>query len=238
MQERYLGDSHDFVKYSLLRFLGSQMGLGIGINWYLTCPDALSIAAEAGHGEKRQHLSGRDWSWDDDLKARLSIFGASECRSFETLADSGALPAGTMLFDDPVPSIELRPEWNAQALERLREANLVFLDPDVGLEVQSMTAATSKRYAFFREVAAYRSAGKIAVTIQFARQCDPIKRAQAVRARLAMTFPEDERLPVLRARTSPNVLFIFSSPVSLQDQLSQAVHAFAAQGPAKLEIIS
>ena len=238
MQERYLGDSHDFVKYSLLRFLASSMSLRLGINWYLTCHQELSVAAESGHGEKRHHLLQRDWSWDDDLKERLAVFKAPERRSLKALDDCGVLPPGTLTFADPVPPYARRAEWSATALERMHDADLMFLDPDVGMQVQSMTTGSSSRYAFFSEIAEIRDAGKIAVAIQFARQCDPVERARSVRGKLAAMFPEDERLPVLRARTTPNVLFLFSAPVSLHDVLRRNIHAFAALGPKRLEVVA
>ena len=34
MRERYLGDSHDFLKYALLRHQSGELGLRLGVNGY------------------------------------------------------------------------------------------------------------------------------------------------------------------------------------------------------------
>jgi len=41
MQEGYLGDSHDFLKYALLRRLHARTGMRLGVNWYRTEPEAV-----------------------------------------------------------------------------------------------------------------------------------------------------------------------------------------------------
>ena len=57
MQERYLGDSHDFLKYALLRHLSGELGLRLGVDWYLTRPESVDCPGN-NDGEKRQHLKG------------------------------------------------------------------------------------------------------------------------------------------------------------------------------------
>ncbi|HEV2488092.1 MAG TPA: hypothetical protein VGT08_21400 [Terracidiphilus sp.] len=39
MQERYLGDVHDYIKFALLRHLEKALDVRIGVNWYLTDPE-------------------------------------------------------------------------------------------------------------------------------------------------------------------------------------------------------
>ena len=38
MQERYLGDIHDFQKFIFLKFLSCAFNQKIGLNWYLVDP--------------------------------------------------------------------------------------------------------------------------------------------------------------------------------------------------------
>ena len=35
MQERYLGDIHDFKKFIFLKFLSLELNIKIGLNWFL-----------------------------------------------------------------------------------------------------------------------------------------------------------------------------------------------------------
>ena len=35
MQERYLGDIHDFMKLNFLEFISKKINKKIGLNWYL-----------------------------------------------------------------------------------------------------------------------------------------------------------------------------------------------------------
>ena len=48
MQERYLGDIHDYFKFLFLKFLSSQLDMKVGLNWYLVNP------AEIGPSELKK----------------------------------------------------------------------------------------------------------------------------------------------------------------------------------------
>ena len=39
MQERYLGNVHDYIKFALLRHLHTELKVRIGVNWYPTDPE-------------------------------------------------------------------------------------------------------------------------------------------------------------------------------------------------------
>ena len=74
MQERYLGDSHDFLKYALLRHLHRTLDIRLGVNWYLTRPEHVDKAGN-NDGEKRHHLKGGAWRGiDPDLYDVIAKF--------------------------------------------------------------------------------------------------------------------------------------------------------------------
>ena len=57
MQERYLGDVHDFYKFLFLKYLSKKLKKKIGLNWYLISPNLLGANEEKKKdGEKRNYL--------------------------------------------------------------------------------------------------------------------------------------------------------------------------------------
>ena len=228
MQERYLGDSHDFLKYALLRHLSCELGLRLGVNWYLTQPEHVDRPGN-NDGEKRHHLNGSAWrSTDPALFDTIGAFGDPAARLLKNVATWGLLPSGTTYFAEEVATTD-RAAWHSRALDALSGTDLVFLDPDNGFEVASMSARTKPKYALFDEAQAYFDAGKVVVSIQFARQCDPVARAQAVRSSLVKLCGDGALLPVVRGRVAPNILFLTLAPSELTDVLSEALTSFCGK---------
>ena len=57
MQNRYLGDIHDFLKLNFLLFLSRYSKKKVGLNWYLVDPNYLGENELAlNDGEKRNYL--------------------------------------------------------------------------------------------------------------------------------------------------------------------------------------
>lgn len=235
MQERYLGDSHDFLKYSLLRYLNAKLGLRLGVNWYLT--DKAHVDRLGNNdGEQRHHLKGGIWrEVDPELFDKIHAFDEPSNRRLANVAGWGILPSGTQFFDELLSGSD-RQDWHARSLVALAKSDLVFLDPDNGFEVRSMTKRTAPKYALYAEAAGHYRAGKTIVGIQFARQCDPIQRGYEVRERLMEWCGSQTALPILRGRLAPNLLFVTIAPDGKGVPLSNAIKAFARQF-AKAEII-
>ncbi|WP_425228383.1 hypothetical protein [Sphingomonas sp.] len=233
MQERYLGDVHDFLKYALLRHCAAMLGNAVGLNWYLTHQDAVD---PAGNGDGRQRRYRDDPSWagtDDDLRAGLAKFDGGPLAAFET---GGVLPAGTLFFGEPVPCGD-RSIWHSRALAALAGAGLVFLDPDNGFAVPSATRRRLPKYARYEEAAAYLDRGQALLAVQFARQCDVTARARASRAALLAAAREAAPLPVLRCRVSPTILIVGAAPPSVAEAVQAAMIGFAGRNVARLSLI-
>jgi len=235
LQERYLGDSHDFLKYAFLRHLHKAGGWRIGLNWYLT-HHAEVDRPDSNDGEKRHHLKGGKWqALDAELLERLRPYDIRANRRIADFERSAILPAGTRYFSELLRA-DSRPEWHARALQSLTACDLVFLDPDNGLQVKSMTARTAPKYALYGEALDYVRAGKIVVTIQFARQCDPIAKARRLRAELCAMAACDA-LPVVRGRVAPNTLYLALAPKKQTAALGKALTNFGL-GNALVELIA
>ncbi|MXX34092.1 MAG: hypothetical protein F4106_08315 [Gemmatimonadetes bacterium] len=134
MQDRYVGDIGDFVKYRLLRKIRGDRELGVA--WYLH-PDG----GPAGDGSHTAYLRDPDkWrQFDDDL---FDVLGqlVPDRRSVANIQESGVL--GEAVFADerldiakvPVPDREdWRHDWFDRTKRKLAKCDLVFADPDNGL---------------------------------------------------------------------------------------------------------
>lgn len=123
MQERYLGDSHDYIKFALLRSLQKALDLRIGVNWYLTDPE------NNRDGEQRDFLDKPEWGrLDKPLLEKLRPFRRREYRTLKNFEQEGILPANTLFYEQKVPVREDRSRWHKQALSALLNAGLIFLD--------------------------------------------------------------------------------------------------------------
>jgi hypothetical protein len=231
MQERYLGDSHDFVKYALLRHLAKVLNLTIGVNWYLTRPQDVDKASSKD-GEKRFHLNGKKWqSWNPKLFELIEGFDAPSNRTIKRLGESDILPKPTVYFSRLLSPATDRAKWHQDAITTLTKAKLIFLDPDNGFEVPSMKPRTAPKYALYAEAADYFNKNKIVVGIQFARQRSPIKLANEVVGKLRRHALNSASLPVIRGRVSPNILFFILSRPTHAKKIRQALSSFANCSP-------
>jgi hypothetical protein len=226
VQERYLGDVHDYIKFSLLRHLRETLNVRLGVNWYLTDPE------NNGDGGMRGFLE-RPAEWeclDKGLFDKLQPFRELTYRTLDNFERDEILPKNTLYYKCKVSSKDGRTKWHEHAVSELSEAGLIFLDQDNGFEVKRMNGRTHK-YAMYPEAVEYYRRGKIVVGIQFARQCDPVKRGKQIRDNLIPCSSCTTNLPVLRGHVAPNILFLTISPVNRFKAVKEALESFAAKSP-------
>ena len=160
MQDRYAGDIGDFGKLGLLRALNAA-GLSIGVNWYRTTP----LASELTRDDGRYRIPKNLFHCDVELAKALFEISQSDNpeRSVKALEEAKLID-GAVYFSELV-RIADRLEWHREAMTTLRCCDLVFLDPDNGLLVKSVSpnSARSVKYALYEEVGKYVAAGKSAV---------------------------------------------------------------------------
>jgi len=158
MQNRYAGDVGDFGKIGLLRQI-KRSELGIGVNWYL--------APDENHNADGKHIGyitdTRYNGCDDSLRNSLKEIVNGQ-RSVSALETMNLIPSAVYYHEvlhSPLRTFSRR-DWHNKALEVLRYADIVFLDPDNGLLVKSVSAgyAKSNKYVIPSEIADYFAAGK------------------------------------------------------------------------------
>ena len=135
MQNRYVGDIGDYLKLSILRALSP--GYRLGVAWWLF-PDE----AHNGDGRHVGYLNSPDqWRhFNPELFDALCHVVLSGQRNVGALQAPGLIP-GAIYADDVIPTggpiaqrLSARRAWLADVQRALEQANLLFLDPDNGLE--------------------------------------------------------------------------------------------------------
>ena len=156
MQDRYAGDIGDYGKFGLLKALQNE-GLTIGINWYRTNPIQQEFLPTGAYKQQDgRHLIPESlFQCDMKLARALSSISNGANRSVAALKSANLIP-NAKYYSDTI-SIESRKTWHEMALKTLNQVDLVFLDPDNGLLVDSVskTASNSVKYVFYEEVSDY-----------------------------------------------------------------------------------
>ncbi len=145
MQNRYFGDVGDFGKYGLLRRIsGVSAGdssdlLSLGVVWYLV--------GDESHNEDGKHTTYLDKPEEyrdcdpelfDGLKSLLDEPGPRAVSKIER-PGLELLPRNTKYVSEPLAR-EARSEWLDRAIEKVRDCDVVFLDPDRGFQPLSVQA--------------------------------------------------------------------------------------------------
>ena len=164
MQDRYAGDVGDFGKYGLLRWLcgpdGHGPALRLGVLWYRF------EDATPGDGEHISYLEpprAQEFrKCDPDLFERMGSIVHRE-RSIAAVETSGALPPGTAFFREKLvfgrrestkSRASKRLGWLEAGLRAVEHADLVFADPDNGLQVRSVKPLHAKgpKYVYYDDL--------------------------------------------------------------------------------------
>ncbi len=208
MQDRYVGDVGDFGKFGLLRALCAESHpspLNLGVVWYLVPNESHN---EDGRHTRYLKNSTRFRNCDSELydglrQLLLDDRGdvISNRRHLSTVESSGLLPFGTLFFSEPLryqagmrskDRIALRSQWLARALRVTANADVVFVDPDNGIECQSVsrTASAGPKYIFWDEIGAFAARGQTVVIYHHLNRT--LSSAEQIKM-LRLQF--DERMP-------------------------------------------
>ena len=202
MRDRYVGDVGDFGKYRLLKALCGD-DLSFGVVWYLVPDEAGN--ADGGHiGWTRQEP--RFMPCDPALFHVLYRMIERGDRSVRAVRERGVLPRGTVFYEDPLSyagmpgwgrtaigrRLEHRKAWAWDALAATRGCDVVFADPDNGLEPRAglpRQRLNGPKHAYFDELSGYLDRGQSVVVYHHLHRGAPHDRQ--VQDRLAQV---EERL--------------------------------------------
>lgn len=161
MQDRYAGDVGDFGKIGMLRQL-AKSGLRIGVNWYRTYKPEEHINADGKHiGYLNDSLfKGCD---DELLKDLRTITDGT--RSVAALENANLIPGANYYKEILRPGSDrnfFRLLWYRNSLEKFKQSDIIFCDPDNGLIVKSVSQKSIKsdKYIISDELVSYYQTGK------------------------------------------------------------------------------
>jgi len=154
MQDRYAGDVGDFGKLGLLRHLtAGTPPLRLGVLWYRVYDE--SHNNDGRHtsyltSDAKQHADLR--ACDPALATARASLVASGQRPISDLERAANLPPSTRFHSTPLDlagtAVADRPStreaWFTTALTAMQDTDIVFLDPDNGLETRSATLGARK----------------------------------------------------------------------------------------------
>lgn len=204
MKNQYFGDVNDYLKYGLLRCF-SHAGWRVGVCWMLTPDDGSS------GGGKTDYLfkGGVSWSRDPFLFDALSSAISEGAPRDVAVVERRSLIPNASFLSRAVPDDKLRRSaWFDSALDALSSCDLLFFDPDNGLEVPSKPPGVkdSTKYLYWSEVRlAWERGASLLIYQHFAHQ-----KRQAFINRLKGQLEREAAGAVVTPLKGANVLFLLA----------------------------
>lgn len=240
MQDRYVGDVGDFGKYSLLRTLAESSGLKLGVAWYRV--------PNEWHNQDGKHISyllDHKFAHCDQLLHQalrgilLDPHGAlrHSARRINAIEQAGILPPDTVFHTEPLSydrilpiqkRMAVRAAWIERALQATRGADLVFVDPDNGIECRSVSMISRKgpKYVYWSDLSQFADRGQSVLIYHHINRSNPA--AEQIRALLGQL---DTRLPQLRVsavlfRRGTCRAYFLAAQEGHYERLNNALRAF------------
>lgn len=208
MQDRYIGDAGDYGKYGLLRAVAAT-GLRLGVAWYAT---QLSGGGD-GDGSRIQYLAAPDRfrECDPDLFDALSSLVRGQRRTISEVMGAGILPPSTLYHSEPLSFVrsearrsraDRRDKWLGCLNRAVQPCNVVFADPDNGLQTASVGRLSlgGPRYAYYEDLRPMYERGQSLIVYQHATRRAPLE--DQIRARMSELARELSCSAVWAARLS------------------------------------
>ena len=206
MKNQYFGDINDYRKYGLLRALQSTGGGSLLVAWMLTPDDG------GRDGEFRSYLENRRiWAkYDPELFNGLADLPRSPSQRAVSLIERSGLLARTRYYSAVVPDGRgERDAWRENLLRAASGIDLVFLDPDNGIEVPSKPVGRkgSSKYVTWREL---RSLWKTGCSLLIYQHFPHVKHL-AFAQRLVSELGRRTGARFTEAFRTPHVLFLLAA---------------------------
>jgi len=239
LQNRYIGDVGDFGKYGLLRKIcDGTPSLKLGVVWYLTDggnetkADGKHVQYLEGvcHSHSQKRFRCCDTKLYDTLRRLLVDADGKvvpERRLITTIEGGGVLPEGTVFFGETFVhrAGTSRREWFGRAFKTTAEADVIFLDPDNGIQSQS-SRTMGPKHALWSEIEAFAKRGQTVVVYHHPHRSAPHEeQIKLLHEQFKDRMPERfETFYMLFRRGTRRVFFVAAAPPHRQvvaDRLSE-----------------
>lgn len=203
MKNRYVGDINDYRKYGLLRLLSKAGEIKIAVCWMLTPNDGRPGGGFLKYLEQPEKFRHFDPELYDQL---YYIVMRQKTRNIAVVEIAGILPSARFLPDIITDNVSRRISYFARFKNMTNGCDLVFFDPDNGIEVKSRPYGRkgSSKYVYWRELISTYSAGhSILIYQHFPR----MKRDRFIQMVVGELFVKTGAQELFSYRT-PHVLFL------------------------------
>lgn len=151
MKNKYFGDINDYKKYGLLRALTGRGEIATTVCWVLTEDDDRSDGRRIRYLEQPEKWRCHDPAVFDHLQVQVI---QRRIRKVDAIEDSDVLP--NCRFYSPLirDNVKARQRYFRELLKFAKGSQLVFFDPDNGLEIKSVPSGrkNSSKYLYWEEV--------------------------------------------------------------------------------------
>jgi hypothetical protein len=221
MQDRYVGDVGDFGKYAILRRLCGQPGeriIRLGVVWCLFPNETLT-----NDGKHISYLRDSEFAQlDADLHAALDLIVSAGQRNVAAIIECACLPTSTVFFPAPISIAEdMRPgpaerirhrdAWLETCLHQTKKCELVFFDPDNGLEVTSVPKHHPRagKYIYWNELASFwRRGHALLIYHHLNRTLSAAQQVETLTLRFAAKLDYASIIPLVYRRGSSRVFWL------------------------------
>ena len=167
MKNQYVGDNGDFTKMGLLRYIMAETNLSLGVNWYLTPDD------NKNDGNIKLFKN----NIPDTVLYNILKNAEKNISVLESLLQGAKFHNCLLDFTNSKFNRNTRDFWHKKSLEYLKSCDIVFLDPDNGLETDNISPYSNKngnKYVTYNEVADYFNKNNSTVIIYQHKTREPV----------------------------------------------------------------
>jgi len=152
MKNQYFGDINDYHKYGLLRSIQEVSKLSILFAWMLTEDDG------SNDGRRTEYLKQPEsWAVYDPILFEWlqNNVAANDHRQVSLIENAGLFQPAKFFYDLVPADARIRRDWLERLANIASKTDLVFFDPDNGIEIRSISPGlrNSKKYVFWEELA-------------------------------------------------------------------------------------
>ncbi len=205
MKNQYFGDINDYRKYGLLRCIVQAGGFRLLVAWMLTPNDDGPDGRFVSYLDDSNKWSKYDPVLFHSLKGMLA---KNQVRQVSHIEKTDLL-GGADYFSKLVPDARRERDIWSRGLNRYAQKNdLIFLDPDTGLEIKSTPFGRkdSSKYVFWREISHLWSSGKsLLIYQQF-----PHENRAAFTERMLESLSDVAAGAFVEAFSTPYVVFLLA----------------------------
>ncbi|MBI4457555.1 hypothetical protein HY633_01165 [Candidatus Uhrbacteria bacterium] len=200
MKNQYFGDFGDYQKFSLLKALRDSGGFNIMVHWMKTRDDG------GNDGNRVAYLHDPEtWgAFDNDIYRFLQKRIASGQKDLSVFEKSEHA-AGLLFAGDNIEKFEDRLRTFGE-VRKEKTADLIFFDPDNGIEVKSTGTSNLRKYVLWNDIESIYDSGKSVLVYQHFPRKD---RETVIRERL-QEFDDRALRRVFAVRVKHSVYFLLA----------------------------